>query len=190
MTDATDEPAGRNPGEVTMLARARVLAMQALDAMPEAEKARIDVDDFSTLSDEQTLAIGFATIGSEWLAARICVDELAGHDVNDNRTMSCGWCLRAAGNTLRARLDSKMYTFAEVTEHTLTCEHNPLVVENAKLKKQLRDAAPVMLSAMALAADEADIEGVREIVVDYEKREPRHLELWLDHWHDAIKESP
>jgi hypothetical protein len=49
--------------------------------------------------------------------------------------------------------------------------------------KQLQLAAPVMLTVMALLADEADLEGLREIGLWYNEQEPEHLKLWLDAEH-------
>jgi multidrug efflux pump subunit AcrA (membrane-fusion protein) len=49
--------------------------------------------------------------------------------------------------------------------------------------QQLQLAAPVMLTVMALLADEADLEGLREIGLWYNEQEPEHLKLWLDAEH-------
>lgn len=44
---------------------------------------------------------------------------------------------------------------------------------------KLRCAAPVMLTAMAIIADEASVKDLRDIVLWYEKHEPEHLNTWL-----------
>lgn len=52
--------------------------------------------------------------------------------------------------------------------------------------KQLRLAAPVMLTVIALLADEADIAGLREIGIWYEGQEPDHIKVWLDAEHARV----
>lgn len=148
--DTTDEPAGRNPGEVEMLTRAWGLARQIFDALTEDVKERIDADDFSTLTDEQALALAHATISSEWMDARQQLSELSGPaSYEPARGQTCGWCLRAAGLSLIARIGAKRYTFEEAGEHTLTCEHNPFVVENDRLRAELTAMQPVVDAAVA-----------------------------------------
>lgn len=47
-------------------------------------------------------------------------------------------------------------------------------------RDQLRAAAPVMLTVYALLADEADIDGLREVCDWHHKMDPDPLATWLD----------
>lgn len=72
-------------------------------------------------SEQYTLAAGFLLL----------CDDLAGYwEAIAKGKHYCGWCEKAG----RSRADLPQFTLEEVREHTVACEHNPLVREIATLR--------------------------------------------------------
>lgn len=71
----------------------------------------------ATLTDEQAL-VAFANLAC---------NEAASNAGYGKGPQVCGWCVLAAGDTQEAADAAPTMTLAEVREHTLKCQHNPLV---------------------------------------------------------------
>lgn len=78
-------------------------------------------------SDRYTLAAGFLVLAGDITAML---------DAAKKATHFCGWCQRANGDS---RIDLPTYTLDEVREHTVKCEHNPLVQSIKAAKSALSD---------------------------------------------------
>jgi len=70
-----------------------------------------------------------------WLSER--VQTMAAALGDPSGTMACGWCWKAAGVTQELWRGLPKYTLAEAQAHALTCEHNPLVMQNRTLMEEL-----------------------------------------------------
>jgi len=104
---ATNTPsAGRDPKERKTLEDALNVATEVVDKI--ADGALVDADLF-------VVSAGFLVL---------CGDMAAMLDAAKQATQFCGWCQRANGNS---RVGLAAYTLDEVRDHTVRCEHNPLV---------------------------------------------------------------
>ena len=112
----------RDPVERKTLEDALRIATTIVDDVADLEPVPLDADEV------YTLAAGFLVL---------CGDMAAMLDAAKKATHFCGWCEQANNNS---RIGLTTYTLDEVREHTVRCEHNPVV-------RQLR--------AMAAARDEA-----------------------------------
>lgn len=122
-----DGPRLRDPVERKTLEDALKIAGVIVDKAAEGET----VD-----SEVYTLAAGFLVLAGD-MAAML--------DAAKKATHYCGWCQRANGDS---RIDLATYTLDEVREHTVRCEHNPVVAELAKVKSDAERMRPVFDAAL------------------------------------------
>lgn len=104
-SEAEQPAGGRDPRERKTLEDALKVACDIADKAASGEL----VD-----SETYTLAAGFLVLADD---LRAMLDAAKAH------RLRCGWCERAGGHP--AELPT--YTLEEVREHTVKCEHNPLV---------------------------------------------------------------
>lgn len=113
MTTTSEQPSReRDPNERKTLEDALNIATALVDRAAEGDL----VD-----SEQYTLAAGFLVL---------CGDMAAMLDAAKKATHFCGWCERANGNS---RTGLQTYSLDEVREHTVRCEHNPLVYDRSAL---------------------------------------------------------
>ena len=113
-------PRERDPNERKTLEDALNIATALVDRAAEGDL----VD-----SEQYTLAAGFLVL---------CGDMAAMLDAAKKATHFCGWCQRA---NCDSRVGPQTFTLEEVREHTVTCQHNPVV-------GQLRSAARLLAKAL------------------------------------------
>lgn len=128
----------RSPFEADLMLRAVVVARAKHDAMAAED---IEGKTVADLTDEQALVNGFALFLEDWRGF-----------VEMPALNRCGWCAEANGEDWDAL---PRMTLAEIREHTVACQHNPLVVENERLKQEDREAigARNTLGAALMVAD-------------------------------------
>jgi hypothetical protein len=72
------------------------------------------------LTDEQVLALGFEVLATDLVRVMTYQPDGGG---------TCGWCVRATGNDQTAWESATHHeTTEDLIRHTMTCEHNPLVL--------------------------------------------------------------
>lgn len=127
--------------EIAMIDRARPIVIEltdsALDKLP-GNVDEITAEHLAALTDGEAIALLTNMFARELYENRPKYGE--GPQV-------CGWCIDAAGGGQEAWDATPKMTLAEVREHTLTCEHNPLVAR----VRELQDA----ITAVMNSADDA-----------------------------------
>lgn len=77
-------------------------------------------DTLESLTDEQVLIVAFSIIARDYA---IMIRQRR----EPPQTNKCGWCVDAAGRTGESWRSAQSMTWEEIKEHTLVCDHNPLV---------------------------------------------------------------
>lgn len=157
--------AERDPDEQEILMRAfhRAKALLATETV-----GNIIDKPVADYTDDEALALGFGILGHESFESR---------KYHPEWKQKCGWCVEAAGNDQAAWDNAVDFDDrAAVRNHTLTCEHNPIVVERDRLKQ----AVMLVLASVAFANDEADGDTIRGAVSDFLHADPSGMEFWLD----------
>lgn len=116
MTDSELATNERSPSERKTLEDALTIAIGTID-----NQQLVDSD------QQYTLAAGFLVLAND-MAAML--------DAAKKSTHFCGWCERANGDS---RLGLVAMPIDEIREHTVRCQHNPLVQEFAELRLRIAD---------------------------------------------------
>lgn len=130
----------RPPFEADLMLRAVVVARAKHDAMAAED---IEGKTVADLTDEQALVNGFALFLEDWRGF-----------VEMPALNRCGWCAEANGEDWDAL---PRMTLAEIREHTVACQHNPLVVENERLKQLEWQTGMVHVTSFSAKSAECDV---------------------------------
>lgn len=168
--------------------RERALLQRAFDlAGAAAQKLPPDVDDAPDcegLDDATIAAYGVLILASDMAACMRTPPD----------TSRCAWCMEAAAGDESAMLEIPLRTMAEAREHTLQCEHNPLVRRVATLESELTAAERDRRTVIERANETSD--NVRALLDAYVEQGPAtwkrawdNLTLWhgraLEPWSNA-----
>lgn len=84
---------------------------------------------------------------------------------------TCGWCIRAAGNTQEAANAAPLMGPDEISEHTLKCPFNPLVIRLGVIERLAEDASGPDRWALAMwRATSAEAARLKAEIVDVRTR--------------------